>query len=142
MSTDVRQCRECGRIFNTLGSDTCPACAEELDESFRKVKNYLYDHPTANVVEISKGTEVPEKTVLHFLKEGRLSIDESTCSLECERCGAPISGGRFCKSCQNMFQTAFKSVCPEQRPSAKREGTADTKQRPGLGKMHFDYRGK
>jgi flagellar operon protein (TIGR03826 family) len=138
MSSRVRQCRQCGRIFTTLGSDTCPSCAEELDENFRKVKNYLYDHPDANVVEISKGTEVPEKTVLHFLKEGRLSVDESVCALECERCGAPISAGRYCKACQNMFQSAFKSVCPE---PAKRENPDNIK-RVGLGKMHFDYKGK
>lgn len=140
----VRQCRQCGRIFASMGSDTCPACTEQMDENFRKVKNFLYDHPEANVVEISEGTDVPEKVVLHFLKEGRLSVDETTYALECERCGTPISTGRYCKKCQSMFQSAFRSVCPEQ--PARREERAEAKHedtsRIGLGRMHFDYKNK
>jgi flagellar operon protein (TIGR03826 family) len=136
----VRQCRQCGRIFNSLGSDTCPACAEKVDECFRKVKNYIYDHPEANVTEISEGAEVPEKMVLHFLKEGRLSVDESVGALECERCGAPISAGRYCKKCQNLFQSAFSSVYTEPKQTKEQEH-ADTS-RAGLVRMHFDYKNK
>ncbi|MGE5495279.1 MAG: hypothetical protein ACM3S4_08290 [Burkholderiales bacterium] len=135
----VRQCRQCGKLFTSLGSDTCPACAEEMDEYFRKVKNYLYDHPEANVTDISEGAQVPEKLVLRFLKEGRLSVDESVCALECERCGAPISAGRYCKKCQGALQSAFKRVIPEQ---PARQAEKEVPSRAGRAKMHFDYRSK
>jgi hypothetical protein len=135
----VRQCRQCGKLFTSLGSDTCPACAEEMDECFRKVKNYVYDHPDANVTDISEGAQVPEKLVLRFLKEGRLSVDESVCALECERCGTPISAGRYCKKCQGLFQSAFNRVIPEQ-PERQTEKTAAS--RSGLARMHFDYKNK
>ncbi len=133
----VQQCRQCGRIFTSLGSDTCPACAEEIDEYFRKVKNYIYDHPDANVTEISEGVKVPEKLVLRFLKEGRLSVDESVYALECERCGAPISAGRYCKKCQGLLQSAFRRVVPEQPERQAKKAEAS---RSGLARMHFDYK--
>ncbi len=135
MSTKVIQCKLCGRLFQSLGVDTCPICTQNLDESFKKINDYLYDHPEQSVTEISRGTDVPEKTIMHFLREGRLSID-GTASLECERCGKPITGGRFCIVCRGMLEKTLKnSVC---RSSRQEETDTDH----SLGKMHFNYRSK
>jgi predicted amidophosphoribosyltransferase len=132
MSGRVTQCKNCRRIFQSLGSEFCPNCADEMDANFQKVKNYVYDHPQTNVVDISEGTGIAEKTVLYFLKEGRLSMGDEASGLECEMCGKPITGGRFCKVCQNMFASAFKSVSPQQ----EKQEDADT-DKSTLGKMHF-----
>ncbi len=132
MNGKVSQCKNCRRIFQSLGAEFCPNCAEEMDASFQKVKNYIYDHPHANVLDISEGTGIAEKMVLYFLKEGRLSMGDESCGLECEMCAKPISAGRFCKSCQSMFQSAFSKVSPN---PARQESAQQDKNT--LGKMHF-----
>ena len=133
MSSRVMQCKQCSRIFQSYGPNICPVCAEELDKSFQKVKNYLFEHPQANVIDICNGTDVSEKTVLYFLKEGRLAVDGMS-FLECDRCGEPISKGRFCSRCQAMFEKELDRVATK----PKQEGALDG--RSGLGRMHFDYR--
>lgn len=132
MSNRVMQCKQCGRIFQSFGPNICAVCAEELDGSFQKVKNYLFDHPQANVIDICQGTDVAEKVVLYFLKEGRLAIDGSGL-LECDRCGEPISKGRFCPKCQVMFEKELDRVAvkPKQEDAFDRHS--------GLGKMHFNH---
>jgi flagellar operon protein (TIGR03826 family) len=134
MSSNVKQCRQCGRLFQSFGANVCPDCAEELDRCFRIVKNYLYDHPDANIFDTARETGVPEKMVLGFLREGRLSVSGAEGMLECESCGAPISGGRFCLDCQNRLESELGSACkPEQ---AKKEEARKTSP---LGRMHVNY---
>lgn len=140
MSNSVLQCKICGKIYQSLGADYCPNCADEMDACFHKVKDYLYDHPDTNVVDISEGTEVPEKIVLQFLKEGRLSLGDEVYGLECELCGASISAGRFCKKCHSVFESAFKGVASAQ--SSKQNEANTISEGPKIGKMHFNYKNK
>ena len=38
---NVRNCKECGRLFNYIaGPPICPACKEELEKKFQKAKEY------------------------------------------------------------------------------------------------------
>ncbi len=136
MSSDVRQCRECRRLFQSLGSNICPECAEELDRCFKVVKSYLYDHPDANVFEISTETGVAEKMVLNFLKEGRLAINEADSILLCERCGIPVSTGRYCRKCQEQLEDALNGALktdPAKRTEAVRSSAP--------GRMHVNLHG-
>ncbi len=137
MSSNVKQCKQCGGLFQSYGADICQTCAEKMDQSFRIVKNYIYDHPDVNVVEISKETGVAEKMILGFLREGRLSLDAAEGILSCESCGAPISGGRFCSKCQNNLESLLSSAY---RPCAKKKEEARKSTSPG--RMHIDYRSK
>mgnify|MGYP000574973051 FL=1 len=127
----VKQCKQCGRLFESFGENLCPRCVEEMEESYAKVKDYVYDHPDANVFDVSKETGVPEKTVLEFLREGRLSMNAA--ELECEECGAPITCGRFCSECKNKLENVLMSAY---RPPKKEE------KNPPTGRMHIDYRRK
>ena len=134
MGSNVRQCRQCGKLFQSFGAGICPECAEELDRSFRVVKDYLYDHPDANVFEITKETGVAEKMVLSFLKEGRLSINTGENMLQCEKCGKPISEGRFCNECRSMLENALSSAFkpePEKRDETRKSGSS--------GRMHVSH---
>ena len=110
MSTNVKQCRHCRRLFQSFGSNLCPVCAEELDGYFITVKEYLYDHPNADLLETTRETGVPEKIVLGFLREGRLSVSGMSDMLKCEECDAPISSGRFCPDCQNKLEQMLSSA--------------------------------
>jgi len=135
MSTNVKQCRQCGRLFQSRGSSMCPVCAEEMDGNFVIVKEYLYDHPDANLSDTARETGVPEKIVLEFLREGRLSVDVAGTMLECEECGAPITNGRFCLKCQGRLEKMLNNACkPEVTPKS------ETRKVSSSGRMHVSYR--
>jgi flagellar operon protein (TIGR03826 family) len=137
MSFNVKQCKQCGQLFQSYGADICQNCAEEMDQSFRTVKSYIYDHPEVNVVELSKETGVSEKMILAFLREGRLSLDAAQDVLQCESCGAPISGGRFCTACQNALHNLLNGAC---QPVVEKK--KETRSGTSAGRMHLDYRSK
>lgn len=97
---DVRQCKECGRLFPYMGNALCPECLQEMDRKFVKVREYIYKNPDADIKEVAENTEVKEKHILNFLREERLSLGSATGALTCEVCGKPIITGRFCDGCK------------------------------------------
>lgn len=103
---DVRNCKQCGKLFNYLGgAPLCPDCVKGLEDKFDDVKQYIYDHPGAGIQEVSTEMEVSVSMIRKWLKEERLSFAESSdIALECERCGKKILTGRFCKGCKDSMQ--------------------------------------
>ena len=131
---DVRTCRNCGRLYNSLGRITpfCPVCMKELEEKFNTCRQYIKEHQGANIQEVSENTGVSVKMIKQWVREERLSfVAGSSVGIECESCGANILTGRFCNKCKTQLQNDLGSAikkpeAPEpQRP--KREG----------GKMRF-----
>ncbi len=135
MGPQVKQCKICNKIFYSYGAASCPECIEQMERDFEKVRDYLYENPHANVVEITQETQVPEKVILSYLKEGRLTIAEDSGLLLCENCNRSISTGRFCKECSRKLEYELRSAYTE--PKEKKEGRAS-----GLGKMHTDFYNK
>ncbi len=102
---DIRNCPQCGRIFQYGGRNLCPACVQQEDALFEKVRAYLHEHEGASVDEISEATEVEPKKIMHLLREGRLQVrDGSLSGLYCESCGAPVPGGRLCSKCAKVLE--------------------------------------
>ncbi|MGI6152243.1 MAG: MerR family transcriptional regulator [Christensenellaceae bacterium] len=133
MALNFKQCKECGGVFQSSGKDVCPRCVKELDEKFKKIKQYLYKHPDAGVVEVSEETEIEERVILDFLKEGRLELKTPDGSISCEKCGAPISSGRLCKKCSDSLANTLNSVLPKKQPEV---ATKDK------SKLHIEIRRK
>jgi len=94
----------------------------ELDEMFIKVRDYLYEHPKANVMEASEGTGVEEEVILEFLKQGRLELSEPSLSYVCERCEKPITTGRYCQDCLNFLDREMKKGFAEAMRGSKNLG--------------------
>lgn len=136
MALNYKTCKNCGNIFQSTGPDICPGCLRKMEDQFKIIKEYLYQHPKASVEEVAEKTEVEEKLILHFLREGRLEMVAADGSLVCEKCGAPITSGRLCKTCSGTLANALESVLPRQ------ENTAAQKRRSmGSGKpdkLHVD----
>lgn len=108
---ELRNCSNCGRAFAYVNSDLCSRCGGSDEDDFKKVKMYLYDHPGANVIEVSEETGVTEKKILRYLRENRIEIiEEDNLLLDCERCGTSIRSGRFCDSCTAKLQKEFSQV--------------------------------
>ena len=122
---EVRNCRNCGRMFNYLGGiPICPVCKEETEKKFQQVKEYIRENPRASITEISEVNEVSVQQIQQWVREERLEFSkDSPVALTCEKCGETIRTGRFCEKCKNNMATqmtnAFKKPTPIQEAPKK-----------------------
>lgn len=108
---DIRNCSRCGKVYKYDGFRVCPNCRREDEADFQKVKEYIDEHPGANIKEVSDATEIDSKKIMEFLRAGRLEImDENNLILSCERCGKPIKTGKFCDKCAFEIQKELKGA--------------------------------
>ncbi|MCR4956148.1 MAG: flagellar protein [Lachnospiraceae bacterium] len=126
---EVRNCKDCGRLFNYLsGRPICPACQKKLEEKFAEVKQYIRDNGGATINQIAEANEVDPKQIKQWIREERLVIsDDSPINIECESCGAPIKTGRYCAACTanmaNNLGSAIKK--PKAAPVKQERDTRD-----------------
>ena len=100
---EIKICRSCKKMFQHItGPELCPKCKQAEEEMFQNVKEYLREHPGANMYEVNQETGVSATLIEKFLRQGRLQVaTDSPIGLNCERCGRKITTGRFCNSCKN-----------------------------------------
>ncbi|MDI3281482.1 MAG: MerR family transcriptional regulator [Bacillota bacterium] len=96
---ELRNCIRCGKLFAYVNKPICPECVRKEEEDFERVRRYLRENPRATVMEVAEATEVDQHLIQQWLREGRLISTEFHLMTECERCGRPIPGGRYCKQC-------------------------------------------
>ena len=134
---DVRNCKSCGKLFNYLsGPPLCPRCMKALDEKFEQVKEYIYDHPKVDMQEVSEVFDVSIPQIKQWIREERLAFSEdSMIGLECERCGATIRTGRFCKSCKDKMAKGLSELYPEAKPVEK---SKDPRENPRMRFLNND----
>ncbi|MDE7157545.1 MAG: flagellar protein [Lachnospiraceae bacterium] len=131
---EVRNCKECGKLFNYLGGQRlCMSCKNKLEEKFDKVKRYIYENKEATLAQISEENEVSVPQLRQWIREERLSFTaDSVIGLECEKCGAIIKTGRFCDKCKkevaNNLESAYKHE-PKPKPEAKKDAHERAKMR-------------
>ena len=121
---EVRNCRNCGRLFNYLGGpNICPACREEVEKKFQDVKEYIRQNPNASIQEISDDNEVTTAQIRQWIREERLQFAEnSPIGIECEGCGATIKTGKYCENCKNNMANALsQSIEKPKMPEPPKE---------------------
>lgn len=116
---DLRNCSKCGRLYGYSGSPLCSFCIEEQEDEYKIVRDYLYDNPGSNVVEVSEATGVSTEQIMRFLREERLQISSENVNmlLECETCGKPITTGRFCHACKDNLKSALRKEFGLDKPN-------------------------
>ena len=129
---EVRNCRTCGKLFNYLGSGKpiCAACSAALEEKFYQVKEYIREHKDAGVNEVSEENDVSVSQIKQWIREERLAFSESSqVGIECEKCGAPILTGRFCKACKGSITDSLQSAYaqPKAKPVEEKQNTVNKK---------------
>ena len=137
---EVMLCKGCGRLFNSgYGEEYCPECQSLPDTDFRRVRDYLWDHPNTQAEEGAKACNVPLKTVMHYVKQQRLDISkDSKMLLTCENCGKQILSGTYCKDCQAKLSTKFGIGSKhKESPNKGITGTAPGKWGGEDGKMRY-----
>lgn len=103
---DVRNCKECGKLFNYAGVQVCPECRKKEDEKFAVVKEYLRRRPNVGVSELAEETETTIATLRRWVREERLILTEASSvgfDIFCESCKEPILSGRFCTKCKRKM---------------------------------------
>ena len=114
---NVRNCRNCGRIFNyVVGPILCPACREKMEEKFQEVKEYIRENKGVGIMEVSEACDVDAAQIRQWLREERLEVTEdSAIFLNCESCGAPIRTGKYCDKCKNEVTRGFRDIVSANR---------------------------
>lgn len=111
---EVRNCRQCGRLYNYIGGsykNLCPSCINKLEDKFAVVKEYIEDNKMATISEISEECEVSVKQLEQWIREERLCFTEdSPIGIACESCGATIKSGRFCDKCKSTMASQLGSM--------------------------------
>lgn len=112
---DVRNCKNCGRLFNYVGGPPiCTACSKDLEEKFEQVKEYIYNNPKVGIQIVAEENDVSVQQIKKWIREERLSFsDDSDIGLECENCGVMIRTGRFCKNCKSKMQDKLTGLYKE-----------------------------
>ena len=102
---DVRNCKQCSKLFNYIGgAPICPECVKKSEDKFEDVKKYIYDHPRCGIQEVASEMEISIAQIRKWLRDERLSFSEdSDIALSCEKCGKKILTGRYCKGCKDSM---------------------------------------
>ena len=101
---ELKNCVKCGRAFGARDNEEyCSKCSmDHIEEDFKKVRDYLYDHPGADIKEVAQATGVSERTIIKLLKDERIEVvEDSNALLKCERCTVGIKSGRYCDECKS-----------------------------------------
>ncbi len=120
---DIRNCKNCGRMFNYMGSPVCPNCVNTLEDVFQQVKKYVEDNPGANIQTVAEENEVSVHQIRQWIRQERLAFsDDSQVGLNCEKCGTLIKTGRFCDQCKMNLGNAFADAIREpQKPAFEKK---------------------
>ncbi|WP_018132176.1 TIGR03826 family flagellar region protein [Effusibacillus pohliae] len=119
----LMNCKTCGRLFQRVSRDICPHCVRQEEEDFLKVSRFLREQPGATPQQVHEATDVALKTIYQFIREGRLiAANFPNMTYPCERCGLPISVGRFCAACADELKAQLSRLTQRETAAAGESG--------------------
>lgn len=98
-------CEYCGKPFNCVGGMLCVPCSKIMDETYIKVRRYIYQNPKdCEFIAVIEATEVSEKALNYLIKKGRIEISGTTGGgLRCRACGKETTSGSVCEQCMSKI---------------------------------------
>ena len=129
----IINCPKCGKLFSNDSGAICALCRKEDLDVFEKVRLYIKDNPDRSIAEVAKETEVSQKKIIRYIREGKIEISEGMLEdVRCEACGKPLTTGRYCPECLNRLSSDLKGSIAGLSPSS-----AEAKKTTPTGaKMH------
>src|SRR5690625_3210791 len=110
MMADLKKCKNCGEIFASLSREVCPDCYHIEEQAFQHIYRFLKHckNREATMMEIVEATGIKEELIMKFLKENRLHTSVfRNLAYPCNRCGARITNGNWCKRCVSELKTCW-----------------------------------
>ena len=117
---ELRNCPECGRLYRYIGRPLCPACTDEDEKMFLKVRSFLADNRGLGVDDLAEGTGVSVARITRWLREGRLELFIADGTITCECCDTPIRSGRFCQGCRHHLERGLNGLAQQQSAGTNR----------------------
>ncbi len=112
----IRNCPECGKLFEFFFKNLCPDCIKKEEGDFEAIVAYLKNNPGVGITEISEATGIGANRIIKMLKSGRLITvceQHGILLLNCGRCGKPIAEGQFCLQCRNSMSKVLSGETRE-----------------------------
>ena len=94
----------------------CPACMRDDEKIFDDVSMYLRDKPGTPLSVVAEELDIGYDKLMKYVKEGRLLVRMPNGAVMhfCEKCGAMINEGKFCKNCEdhisNVLDTSKRNL--------------------------------
>lgn len=126
MMAELANCERCDRVFVKVIRTICEACYNEEEKMFNVVYNFIRkkENRSATLSEVHTATDVPEKTIIRFIKEGRLRTTQFTnLTYPCQSCGEHILEGKLCRRCVDKIESELEIHEREEARKKKREAT-------------------
>lgn len=112
----LKNCKRCGKLFNSQGYSVCPPCLEKDRVDFERIREYMLTHPYVSALELSRETGVKPAVITRFQREGRfISREQQEAELRCTACGEAITAGQICNDCLKKLGS------PRQRPKKNKQ---------------------
>jgi hypothetical protein len=72
----LSNCVRCGKLFaqHRMSDMACENCSTRHEKEFTLCRDYLRDHPTATLNELSVNTGVSLHILASWIREGRLQV--------------------------------------------------------------------
>ena len=101
----LAKCELCGRLFNSYGLKVCRVCTDEVEKSYIKVRNFIYQNPDKKRYSvIVEETETSEKMLNYLIDSGRIVVEDIKMSgTRCKACGTITAGAAFCDKCKTKL---------------------------------------
>jgi len=98
---EVPQCKWCHKLYARRREPFCPSCLQRQEEDLLLVEDFLREDSRASFAQISRATGVSHRTLMEFLRSGRLvrALVELAMETNCPKCGTRIQIGRGCPTC-------------------------------------------
>lgn len=127
---DIRNCKLCGKMFEYAGSPLCAACNKQMEDKFMEVKEYIRENPSSSIALVAEDTGVAVQQLKRWIKEERLTFSkDSGVVIQCEKCGASILTGRFCKDCKKNMTKKLEDIYAEPKAAERQKTSTNAKMR-------------
>lgn len=102
----LRFCAWCGRAYNYNGvSDLCPICQKRDEETFKRIKEYLWQYPYSSVGKVALDLGLSVSTIRKYIREERIDVvKREGQKAYCKRCFTIINSGDYCDRCSVEMQ--------------------------------------
>jgi len=90
----------------------CGMCLSDEDMIYRRLRDYIYEHPENTTIQVSMATGVPMRIINKMHGKERVKIINTKANnnqIYCDSCGKPIKFGVMCEPCFTKQKKKYKT---------------------------------